>query len=375
MVDNRRPPKRKHTSLTFFFASTSFLILLALVLLVGGSIVALVQTGVMNELTTEFMNPVLFVVLMAVACLVLGAGLSILVSRLMISPMSQILNVMDELSSGNFKARLHLHGRISKISSFMEFEEGFNKMAEELEHTEILRSDFVNNFSHEFKTPIVSIAGFARLLNRKNLTEEQKAEYTSIIEEESRRLSAMATNVLNLSKIESLTILTDLTEFNLSEQIRGCVLLLEEKWNAKNLTFSLDMDEESVLANEELLKEVWINLLDNAVKFAYEGTEIGVAVGEMGDTLLISVSDTGPVIPPEERDRIFARFYQTDRSHAASGNGIGLAVAKKIVDLHGGQISVSEKAGATVFTVMLPRGETATPKTYFQKSGTDADHL
>lgn len=131
----------------------------------------------------------------------------------------------------------------------------------------MLRSDFINNFSHEFKTPIVSIAGFAKLLRRGNLTDEQKEEYLEVIEEESLRLSAMANNVLNLTRVENQTILTEVTRFNLSEQIRGAVLLLAEKWTPKNLYMDMQFGEHMICANEELLKQVWINLLDNAIKF------------------------------------------------------------------------------------------------------------
>lgn len=362
-----REKRTTRTSLTLFFALASFLILLSLVLLVSGLVVVLMETGVMSVLTSDLMNPVVVVLIMAGASLVLGAGLSVLLSRMLSKPMNQILYAMDELSGGNFKVRLHLKGRIAKLQAFTDFENGFNRMADQLDHTEILQSDFVNNFSHEFKTPIVSIAGFANLLGKKGITDEQRAEYTAIIEEESRRLSAMATNVLSLSKIENMTMLKDLTEFNLAEQIRGCVLLLEEKWSAKDLSFNLDMDEEPIRANEELLKQVWINLLDNAVKYADEHSEIGVSIGSMGDTLLISVLNRGPGIPVSEREHIFGRFYQVDRSRAESGNGIGLAVVKKIVDLHEGQITVSGSPHETVFTVMLPRGDVSQPTVAFAK--------
>ena len=363
MVNKKQ--RKARTSLTFFFATTSFVILLALVLLVSGAVVALMETGVMRELTTDFVNPVVVVLAMAGASLILGAGLSILLSRLLVRPMNQIQNAMAELSGGNFKERLHLKGRIARFQSFADFEVAFNRMADQLDHTEILQSDFVNNFSHEFKTPIVSIAGFAHLLNTKSLTDQQRTEYTAIIEEESRRLAEMATNVLSLSKIESLTMLKDVATFNLSEQIRACILLLEEKWSVKDLSFRLDMDEEYISANEELLKQVWINLLDNAVKYADEHSEIGVSIGAMNDSVLVSVLNKGPGIPPSEREHIFGRFYQIDRSRSERGNGIGLAIVKKIVTLHEGRITVSGSSDETIFTVLLPRGGVVQPDVAF----------
>ena len=171
------------------------------------------------------------------------------------------------------------------------------------------------------------------------------------------RLSYMATNVLNLTKIENQTILTDITEFNLSEQVRSAVLLLETKWSEKNIDLQLDFDEHTVEGNEELLKQVWINLIDNAVKFSPRCGSVMLDVNKIGSTVQVTVSNTGPEIPPEKREKIFGKFYQGDESHAAEGNGIGLAIVKRVVDLHSGSISVACKEGMTTFTVTLPRSQ------------------
>lgn len=224
-----------------------------------------------------------------------------------------------------------------------------------LDKTEMLRSDFINNFSHEFKTPIVSIAGFARLLKRTDLTEEQRAEYIDIIEEESLRLAAMATNVLKLTRIENQAILTDISEYNLSEQIRSCILLLESKWSKKNIMPDIDIDEYYIRANEEMMKEVWINLIDNAIKYSNEGGSLGINIEEATDRLLVSVSNTGSPIPDEAKEAIFRKFYQLDESHSSEGNGLGLALVKEIVKLHKGEVTVFCSEGKTVFTVSLPR--------------------
>jgi len=233
-------------------------------------------------------------------------------------------------------------------------------MAEELENTQMLRSDFINNFSHEFKTPIVSIAGFAKLLRRGNLTDAQKEEYLAIIEEESLRLAAMATNVMNLTKVENQTILTDLTTFNLSEQIRACVLLLEEKWSRKELDLDLEFPEYTIRANEELLKQVWINLLDNAIKYSPNYGEIGVRISEGPQTLAVTITNYGPDIPRDKVNRIWGKFYQADESHSSEGNGIGLAVVQQVVHLHGGTAAVDSGNGSTAFTVELPKREETT---------------
>jgi len=165
----------------------------------------------------------------------------------------------------------------------------------------------------------------------------------------------MATNVLNLTKIENQTILTGASEFNLSEQIRNCVLLFENKWSKKNIELDLTFDEYTVYANEELLKEVWINLIDNAIKFCDRDGTVRIDITEIENRLLISISDTGEEIPEEAKELIFRKFFQVDESHSVAGNGIGLAIVKKIVELHGGDVTVSSRNRKTVFTVSLPK--------------------
>jgi len=265
-----------------------------------------------------------------------------------------MINKMNRLAAGDFSARLQFGRIASTHAAFEEISIAFNKMAEQLENTELLRHDFINNFSHEFKTPIVSIAGFARLLSKGNLTEEQRNAYLASILEESSRLSAMATNVLNLTKVENQTILTEITEFNLSEQIRSAVLLLEAKWATKNIELDIEFDEYYIRANEEMLKQVWINLVDNAIKFSPNGGKISIEISENHRDIEIKISNTGSEIPADKLDKIFGKFYQADESHATQGNGIGLAIVKRVVTLHGGIATAESGNGITSFTVKLP---------------------
>lgn len=288
---------------------------------------------------------------------VVGSVIAYLSSKVSMRPINNLIRQIDRLASGDFKARLNFGYPISKYPTFVQLTDSFNKMASELENTEMLRRDFINNFSHEFKTPIVSIAGFAKLLRRGNLTDEQKAEYLAVIEEESLRLSYMATNVLNLTKVENQTILTDVTRYNLSEQIRSCILLLVDKWEKKELEFKLDFREYMIEANEELLKQVWINLIDNAVKFSPENNIIELSIHEEENTISVSVINSGEEIPSENQKRIFDKFYQADRSHSTEGNGIGLAVVKQVVALHHGTVSVQSENSMTLFTVTLPKNQ------------------
>jgi signal transduction histidine kinase len=292
---------------------------------------------------------------MFIVSIIIGIVLSAVMSHIMVKHVTPLIDKMNQLASGDFKTRLKFSEPICNHPTVSEITESFNQMAEELEHTEMLRGDFVNNFSHEFKTPIVSIAGFAKLLKKGNLTEEQKSEYLDIIEEESLRLSEMATNVLNMTNIENQTILTDVTTYNLSEQIRSCVLLLEKRWTNKNLELSLEFDEHNICACEELLKQVWINLIDNAVKYSPEYGLIVIKIREEGESYHISIANSGIEIPPEKQKKIFEKFYQADESHSSQGNGIGLSIVKSVIDLHGGQVSVDCKNGITTFDVIIAK--------------------
>ena len=346
--------RRGLTSLTIIVSLFVFCMLCAAIGLAVLGVYILEWTGVMAEARAE-MDMSAIVLFMSVISLILGWILVFLLIRIPLKPVHTLMIRMNRLSKGDFKARIESGGVLANHPAIRDVNQSFNRLAEELEHTEMLRSDFVNNFSHEFKTPIVSIAGFAKLLKRGNLTDEQRIAYLTSIEEESMRLSYMATNVLNLTKVENQTILTDVTVFNLSEQVRSAVLLLETKWVEKGIQLQLDFNEHTVEGNEELLKQVWINLLDNAVKFSPRQGEIRLDVTEGKDTVTVSVSNTGPEIPPEKMDKIFNKFYQSDESQSTEGNGIGLAIVKRVVQLHQGRISVASKDGMTTFTVKLPK--------------------
>ncbi len=284
-----------------------------------------------------------------------GASFSLLLAQVPLKPMNRFIRHMNALAKGNFRARLRFRGALSKHKLIKEIEDSVNTLAEELEKTEMLRSDFINNFSHEFKTPIVSIAGLARLLNKNDISDEDRHRYLTAIEDESLRLATMATNILNLTKVESQSILTDVSEFNLSEQIRSSVLLLENKWARKDMDLQIDFDEYTVRANEELLKEVWINLIDNAVKFAPRGGTLSISISDGAESLAVSVANTGQEISDKDKESIFKKFYKTDKSHSSEGNGIGLAIVSKIVELHRGKVAVGYSDGMVEFTVTLPK--------------------
>ena len=289
--------------------------------------------------------------LLAVLSAVVGAGLTLLLSRIPLKPIRDLIEAINQLADGNFKVRIHL----DLNREFERLSESFNRMAQELENTELLRSDFINNFSHEFKTPIVSLRGFAKILKNDSLTKEERDEYLDIIISESNRLSQLSTNVLNLSKIEKMSILSDMESFDLSEEVRQSVLLLESKWQKKDLELFIDMDELEYRGNKALLNQVWINLIDNAIKFSPQNGKIKLKLHRKKDQVVFQILDNGCGMDEETKNHIFDRFYQGDSSHTAEGNGIGLTVVEKIVHLHKGQIRVVSEAGiGTTFTVNLP---------------------
>lgn len=348
-ISNKR---NNRISLSILFTGAVFIFTSLTVIVAEIIFTILSNVGVLKS-STLTLSSLLFIVLMAST--LFGTVAAFFISRFPLHPINSFVDHMNQLASGDFKTRISMSKPWSELSGLKEVQESFNKTAEELGNTEVLRNDFINNFSHEFKTPIVSIAGFAKLLRKGNLSEEQTDEYLKIIEEESLRLSYMATNVLNLTKVENREILTDTTRYNLSEQIRNCILLLEDKWSKKKLDLDLDFDEYEIVANEELLKEVWINLLDNAVKFSPEYGTIAVTIRREGKNLVATIRNNGSEIPKDKLDLIFKKFYQADESHSKEGNGVGLAIVRKVVDLHGGYVRVYSNPMETAFEVTVPR--------------------
>ena len=344
---------RPRTSLTLVLSTFVFGILLSAIAITALGLWLLTEAGIIINVDGELdlSSVILF---MSLISLIIGGIIAFFSSRIPLKPIEDSINKMKRLAAGDFKTRLKFGGILSSHPAAKEFADSFNTMAEELGNTELLSSDFINNFSHEFKTPIVSITGLACLLEAGNLTEEQRVQYARAIREESVRLSSMANNVLSLTKVENQSILSDVSSFNLSEQVRSAVLLLEEKWTGKNIELQLDFEEYTIEGNEELLKQVWINLIDNAVKFSPNNATVSIDVVREDSVLWVKIGNTGSKIPSEKLNRIFNKFYQADESHSTQGNGIGLAIVKRIVELHKGSIEVVSENDETVFTVKLP---------------------
>jgi len=346
--------KQKHRfSFTLLLAIIVFLILILALSLAALTIYFLVKFDVIASIDGQ-VDLGSLLMFMSLISLVIGSILAIFLGKFPLTPFNKLINGMNSLADGDFETRLEYGGPIEHYPTFVEIADSFNKMASQLENTEMLRGDFINNFSHEFKTPIVSIAGFAEILESTELTDEERAQYIAAIKEESRRLASMATNILELTKVENQSILTDVSRFNVSEQLRSALVLLEGKWSKKKVELDFDFDEYDIVGNEEFLKQVWINLLDNAIKFVDEGGVIGAKIIPSEGQLRIDISNTGTTIPAEKQKYVFNKFYQADESHSTKGNGIGLAIVKGIVELHDGSVSVKSEDGVTTFSVYLP---------------------
>ena len=285
-------------------------------------------------------------------CILSGAAIAVGLSKIFVSPMMKLGDAMRKVAGGDFSVRLDCTSRIRDVR---EVYGSFNTMVKELGNTETLQTDFVSNVSHEFKTPINAIEGYASLLQDNQLTDEQKNAYIDKIIFNTRRLSDLVGNILLLSKVNNQTISLKASTFRLDEQVRQSILALESKWEKKEIEFDIDLDEIEYTGFENLLSHVWLNLIDNAVKFSPQNGQIRIRLKQLDGSVTFSIWDNGLPIPVADIDRIFNKFYQGDNSHALEGNGLGLALVRKIVGAEHGTISVtsSEDAG-TEFVVTLP---------------------
>lgn len=344
---------KKNNRLYFYFRFIMliFLIMLLSIFIVSIINVVLYKVKVFNiDLIISLLRENTIFKISSIS-IIMGIAIAIYFSKKVAQPVSELIDATKKLSDGEFDTRINL----TQTKEFVSLSKSFNKMAKDLQSIEMLQSDFVNNFSHEFKTPIVSIQGFAELLKDENLPQEEKKEYLNLIISESQRLVELSQNVLNVSKIENQSILSHKVTYNLSEQIRNIIVLLQKKWEANHNTINLISDEITINANEELMSQVWINLIDNAIKFSYSGSEILIEIKENENNILVSVSNTGNNIEENSQKHIFEKFYQGDTSHSCKGNGLGLTIVKKAVELHNGSINVQSQNNLITFTVEIPK--------------------
>jgi len=271
-------------------------------------------------------------------------------------PVKMITEATEKIMQGDFSVRVApMHG--AGMEGFNQIGAAINKMTEELSGTETLRTDFIANVSHELKTPLAVMGNYATMLQRPGITEEEKNDYAKAISEAARKLAQLITNILKLNKLENQQIFPQPKEFDLGEQLCECLLVFEDAWEAKNLEIETDIEDDvRIQSDPELLSLVWNNLISNAVKFTPDGGTIGLALKTEGSSVIVQVRDTGCGMKPETGMHIFEKFYQGDTSHATQGNGLGLALVKRVVDILSGEIGVQSVYGqGSTFTVRFKR--------------------
>lgn len=271
-------------------------------------------------------------------------------------PMRRLGDATKKVAEGDFSVYaepIHTQDQYDYIDVMFT---DFNKMVAELGSIETLKNDFVSNVSHELKTPLSVIKNYATMLNNENLPKERKKEYINSISEASDRLSALITNILRLSKLENQAIETMRTPYNLCRQLTDCILGFEALWEAKQLEIEVNIEDRATIAADESMMEiVWNNLLANAIKFTDPGGKIALTQKSDCHAVTIAISDSGCGMNNETLKHIFDKFYQGDTSRSGEGNGLGLALAHRIIEKSDGTLSVESEVGTgSIFTVVLP---------------------
>jgi len=274
-------------------------------------------------------------------------------------PTKRIISAGEKITSGDFSVRIEPFGDNDAYESFNSIIDCFNKMAEELGSVETLRTDFIANVSHELKTPLAVIQNYGTMLQSPDLTDEKRIEYAKGITDNLRRLANLITNILKLNRLENQQIFPVSKRFDLSEQLCESLLQFEEIWEQKDIDIETYIEDEiNINSNPELLSLVWNNLFSNAFKFTENGGAVSVSISADDEYATVKISDTGCGISPETGKHIFEKFYQGDTSHTMQGNGLGLALVKRVVDIMNGEIAVESEVGkGSAFTVRLRRGD------------------
>lgn len=326
---------RRFRDLYAAFVFTVFCIMMSTILFGGFLMFSFHKLGWLEARVPYRLVPFLLVVCSSV---IIGTILSIIVSRKVLKPLHELIQATKEVSQGNYHVKVNIEHCVR--SDLDELIDSFNHMVQELQGVEMMHHDFINNFSHEFKTPIVSIQGFAKQLQNDHLDEGVRKEYAQIIYKETKRLTHLSSNILLLTKLENQHILTNQTCFSLPEQLRTCILLLQSRWEEKELDLQLDLQEIDGYGNEEMLLQVWVNILDNAITYTPHCGVIRISCYRYGMHVKVKITNEGCVIQDHVMKHMFDKFYQGDSTHTAKGNGLGLTIAKRILELHDAQISV-----------------------------------
>ena len=325
-------------------------------------LLAIILTVLLTQCLTAVFNYVFGAVLnipaavwYIVLSMIIGSIISVIFGKAFFTPVLRLSKAMKQVASGEFS--IHLETR-SRFPEMREAYDSFNHMVKDLAATEMLQSDFVSNVSHEFKTPINAIEGYATLLQDRTQSREEQDVYVDKILFNTKRLSELVGNILLLSKVDNLTAPPKTAPYRLDEQIRKMIVLLEPNWSAKEIDFVVDLAEVEYTGNESLMLHVWSNLIGNAIKFDPYGGLVRMRLTMDDGQIIYTIEDNGPGIDEEAQKHIFDKFYQSDSSHKEEGNGLGLALVKRILDNCGGSIAVENLPPVGCrFTVVLPAKE------------------
>ena len=342
--------KFKISSLWAAFAAFVFFIILTSSGILFFIIYVMIQ---LDYLTKGDPGPFVPIATLLTMSILIATAVNFWVGKKVLKPISAFSKAMMDVAKGDFRAQLNYGGVVEELN---EMSANFNTMVHELGNIETLRSDFVVSVSHEFKAPLTSIEGYAMIIQNPELTKEQKNECAQIIIDSTKQLAKLSSNILMLSDLENKEIITKKAEFRLDEQIRQAILLLEPIWSSKKINFNIDLNPASYFSNPELLMQVWLNMIGNAIKFTPKNGEISIGLNNTSSHLEVFISDTGIGISPEAQKHMFDKFYQADRSGNTDGNGLGLALVKRIVDLCKGNIQVDSSPGlGTAFILKFPK--------------------
>jgi len=347
MVNKTRGKPHKKKMIASLVAMI-FLIMLISMVIAGIVSILLMKTNIIPAIYENRFIPLILYMLLA--SLFTGTLLACISGKRFLCQINELAEFAKEVAAGNFDVRM-TDGKTREIELITN---SMNEMVKELSNIETLRSDFVSNISHEFKTPVSSIRGFARRLKKDTLTDEQRNEYIDIIISVSERLARLSGNVLLLSSLENTDKVVEEAEYSLDEQIRKTILSLEPQLQHKKLELDVRLESARIIANDEMLSHLWINLLENAIKFSPDNGTISVTLGVVGGNAVVTISDMGMGMDDEVKKHIFDKFYQGDHSRATEGNGLGLSLARRILELEGGKIEVdSENGKGSCFKVSL----------------------
>jgi signal transduction histidine kinase len=339
----------KLPSLWAAFAAFVFVINLISAMLILIVTYMMLHLGLISSTGKSPAVPIIMLLLISIA---IASAFSFLVGKQVLKPISNFSQAMTDVAKGDFSVTLNYGGRVEELS---EMSSNFNAMVHDLGTIETLRNDFVVTVSHEFKTPLASIEGYATILQNPELTAEESKEYKDKIIESTKQLSKLSSNILMISNLENREIVTEKTAFRLDEQIRQAALLLEPYWESKKINLNVDLDHAVFYGNEELLQQVWQNVITNAIKFTPKNGDISIWLKENTDHIAVTIADTGIGMTPEVQEHIFNKFYQADVSGYTDGNGLGLSLVKRIIDLsHGKILTQSEPGLGTTFLIKLP---------------------